>query len=235
MRLYCCVIALLFMACAPGKSTGPLVFDEAAPVIPADPPPDTPDLRAVRWHLLLAIESHALGQTQRAQEALDTAFGILADLDEHDALVDTEQAATLGLAIDRAYLNLSPHLERFPADSRLNLLLEGLSEEKIETLPEDAEPLGLIHHLAPRCDMPIDANDRVVASLHFFQTRGHKTFATWLQRAGRYRTLIVDILRRKGMPSDLFYLAVIESGLNPRPIRGHGPWGCGSLWHVPAA
>ena len=229
MRLYCCVIALLLMACAHGKSTGPLVFDETTtPAMPAatDPPPDTADLRAVRWHLLLAIESHALGQTQRAQEALDTAFGILADLDEHDALVDTAQAATLGLAIERAYLDLLPHLERFPADSHLNLLLEGL-EEKIEHLPADAEPLVLIHQLGRRCDMPIDANDRVVASLHFFQTRGRKTFATWLQRAGRYRTLIGDILRREGMPSDLFYLAVIESGLNPRAYsrsRAVGLW-----------
>ena len=232
MRLYCCVIALLLMACAHGKSTGPLVFDEVAPStsadMSADPPPDAADLRAVRWHLLRAIESHALGQTQRAQEALDAAFGILADLDEHDALVDTVQAATLGLAIERAYFDLLPHLERLPADSHLNLLLEGLFEEKIEHLPADAEPLVRIHQLGRRCDMPIDANDRVVASLRFFQTpRGRKTFATWLQRAGRYRTLIVDILRREGMPSDLFYLAVIESGLNPRAYsrsRAVGLW-----------
>ncbi len=227
MRLYCCVIALLLMACAHGKSTGPLVFDEAAPVMPADPPPDTADLRAVRWHLLLAIESHAIGQTQRAQEALDAALGILADLDAHDALVDTAQAATLGLGIERAYLSLLPHLKHFPADSHLPLLLEGLSDEKIENLPADAEPLIRIHQLGRRCDMPIDANARVVASLHFFQTRGRKTFATWLQRAGRYRTLIVDILRREGMPSDLFYLAIIESGLNPRAYsrsRAVGLW-----------
>ena len=228
MRLYCCFIALLLMACAHGKSTGPLVFDEATPVVPAaDLPPDTADLRAVRWHLRLALESHALGQTQRAQEALDRAFGILADLDEHDALVDTAQAAALGLAIERAYLDLLPHLERFPPDSHLNLLLEGLSEEKTEHLPADAEPLVRIHQLGRRCDMPIDANDRVVASLNFFQTRGRKTFAIWLQRAGRYRTLIGDILRREGMPSDLFYLAVIESGLNPRAYsrsRAVGLW-----------
>ena len=228
MRLYCCVIALLLMACAHGKSTRPLVFDEATSVAPAaDPPPDMVDLRAVRWHLLLALESHALGQTRRAQEALDAAIGILADLDEHDALVDTVQATTLGLAIERAYLDLLPHLEHLPADSHLPLLLEGLSEEKVEPLPADAEPLVLIHQLGRRCDMPIDANDRVVASLHFFQTRGHKTFATWLQRAGRYRTLIGDILRREGMPSDLFYLAVIESGLNPRAYsrsRAVGLW-----------
>ena len=228
MRLCCCVIALLLMACAHGKSTGPMVFDdEAVSVVPVeDSPPDTADLRAVRWHLLFAIESHALGQTQQAQESLDAAFGILADLDEHDALVDTVQAAALGLAIERAYLDLLPHLERFPADSHLNLLLEGL-EEKIEHLPADAELLVRIRQLRPRCDMPIDANDRVVAKLHFFQTRGRKTFATWLQRTGRYRTLIGDILRREGMPSDLFYLAVIESGLNPRAYsrsRAVGLW-----------
>ena len=229
MRLCCCVIALLLMACAHGKSTGPMVFDDGAvPVVSVeDPPPDTADLRAVRWYLLFAIESHALGQTQRAQAALDAAIGILASLDEHDALVDTTQATRLGLDIEQAYLSLLPHLEHLPPDSHLPLLLEGLSKEKIETLPADAEPLALIHRLGRRCDMPIDANDRVVASLHFFQTRGRKTFAIWLQRAGRYRTLITDILQREGMPRDLFYLAVIESGLNPRAYsrsRAVGLW-----------
>ncbi len=229
MRLCCCVIALLLMACAHGKSTGPKVFDdEVAPVVTVeDPPPDTADLRAVRWHLLFATESHALGQTQRAQESLDAALGILADLDQHDALVDTAQAAALSLAIEQTYLYLLPHLERFPADSHLNLLLEGLSQEKIEDLPTDAKPLVLIQRLGRRSDMPIDANDRVIASLQFFQTRGRQTFATWLRRAGRYRTLITDILQREGMPSDLFYLAVIESGLNPRAYsrsRAVGLW-----------
>ena len=227
MRLYCCIIALLLMACAHGKSTGPLVFDEAAPVMPADmsadPPPDTADLRAVRWHLLRAIESSALGQTQQAQEALDAAWSILADLDEHDALVDTAQAATLESAIEQAHLNLLPHLKDFPDNSRLLLL----SEEKIEHLPADAQLSVRIRQLRPRCDMPIDDNDRVVAKIRFFQTRGRKTFAIWLQRAGRYRTLIGDILRRERMPSDLFYLAVIESGLNPRAYsrsRAVGLW-----------
>ena len=226
MRLYCCIIALLLMACAHGKSTGPLVFEETTTLVMptvADPPPDTADLRAVRWYLLFAIESHALGQTQRAQEALDEAFGILADLDEHDALVDTAQAAMLGLAIERAYLDLLPHLDRFPDNSRLLLL----SEEKIEHLPADAKLRVRIRQLSPRCDMPIDDNDRVVAKIRFFQTRGRKTFAIWLQRAGRYRTLIGDILRREEMPSDLFYVAVIESGLNPRAYsrsRAVGLW-----------
>ena len=229
MRLCCCIIALLLMACARGKSTGPMVFDDGAvPVVSVeDPPPDTADIRAVRWHLLFAIESHALGQTQQAQESLDAAIGILASLDEHDALVDTTQAMRLGLEIEQAYLSLLPHLEHLPPDSHLPLLLEGLSKEKIETLPADAEPLVLIHRLGRRCDMPIDANDRVVASLQFFQTRGRKTFAIWLQRAGRYRRLITDILQREGMPSDLFYLAVIESGLNPRAYsrsRAVGLW-----------
>ena len=231
MRLCCCVIALLLMACAHGKSTGPgpMVFDdEAVPVVPVEEPsPDTAKLRAVRWHLLFAIENHALDQTQRAQESLDAALGILADLDEHDALVDTAQAAALRLAIDQTYLGLLPHLENFPADSHLNLLLEGLSQEKIEHLPTDAKPLVLIQSLGRRSDMPIDANDRVVASLQFFQTRGRQTFATWLRRAGRYRALLTDILQREGMPSDLFYLAVIESGLNPRAYsraRAVGLW-----------
>lgn len=221
-------LALLLLACAPWQkreNATLLDFDPTDP--PADAPTDFTDLRAARWHLLRAIEGQATDQAPRAQQDLDRAFRILADLDERDATVDTARAASLAVAIEKAYLNLLPHLERFSENSPLVLLLEGLSEEKIEDLPADAAPLVRIHQLSRRCDMPIDANARVAASIHFFQTRGRQTFATWLRRSGRFRALIVEILRREDMPTDLFYLAMIESGFNPKAYsraRAVGLW-----------
>src|SRR5690606_22886879 len=38
----------------------------------------------------------------------------------------------------------------------------------------------------------------------------------WLERQGRYGPLIREELRRRGMPEDLLYLALIESGLSPK-------------------
>ncbi len=49
----------------------------------------------------------------------------------------------------------------------------------------------------------------------------------WLKRAGRYLPQIEEILRSEGMPEDLKYLAVIESGLRPHigsPAGAIGFW-----------
>lgn len=228
LLLFSSFLSLTLLACAPWHKRENAVFDETEPTdLSANAPSDISDLRAARWHLLRAIEGQALDQAQRSQQDLDQAFRILADLDERDATIDTAQAASLGIAIEKAYLDLLPHLERFSENSPLVLLLEGLSEEKIEDLPPDAAPLVRIHQLSRRCDIPIDANARVAASIHFFQTRGRQTFATWLRRSGRFNALIVDILRRENLPTDLFYLAMIESGFNPKAYsraRAVGLW-----------
>ena len=225
-------LSLALVACAPWtRREGPTLVDLVATedllAAPAAAPTDVTDLRAARWHLLRALENEAHGQIARAQQDLDRAFRILADLDERDATVDSAGAARLAAAIEKAYLSLLPRLERFSEDSPLVLLLEGLSEEKIEDLPADATPLVRIHQLGRRCDIPIDANARVAASIHFFQTRGRQTFATWLRRSGRFRDMIDPILRRESVPLDLFYLAMIESGFNPRAYsraRAVGLW-----------
>ncbi len=151
---------------------------------------------------------------------------------QEDSLANARLAAAGALrrvetSVEEAYLTLLPHLEGFSPDSPLSLLLRGMSEEKIEDLPPDASQIVRIHQLTPRCSVPIDANAAVAASIHFFQTRGHETFAAWTKRSGRYRDLIAKILRDEELPSDLVYLAMIESGFNPRAYsraRAAGLW-----------
>jgi membrane-bound lytic murein transglycosylase D len=48
-----------------------------------------------------------------------------------------------------------------------------------------------------------------------------------MRRSGRYREIILPILRKEGLPEDLLFLAMIESGFNPRAYsRAHavGLW-----------
>jgi membrane-bound lytic murein transglycosylase D len=52
-------------------------------------------------------------------------------------------------------------------------------------------------------------------------------FATYLQRLPQYDSMIREKLRRRGMPEDLLYLAMIESGFNPRArslAEANGVW-----------
>ena len=231
MRPLLISLSLALVACTPWTKRKNPILVAATAKDPATATATTPtnftDLRAARWHLLRALENEASEQVVSAQQELDLAFRILADLDERDAAVDSTRAAGLAAAIEKAYLSLLPRLERFSEDSPLVLLLEGLSEEKIEDLPADATPLVRIHQLGHRCDMPIDANARVAASIRFFQTRGRQTYATWLRRSGRFRDIIIPILHRENVPLDLLYLAMIESGFNPKAYsraRAVGLW-----------
>ncbi len=79
----------------------------------------------------------------------------------------------------------------------------------------------------PQFDIPIVINDRVEAWLDYFQGTGRKHMNRYLQRSGRYVPAMRKMLREEGMPEDLVYIALIESGFNIR-ARSHasavGPW-----------
>jgi membrane-bound lytic murein transglycosylase D len=49
-----------------------------------------------------------------------------------------------------------------------------------------------------------------------FQTDKRSDYRAWLAQMGRYGQMISDALDEKGMPQDLIYLAMIESGFNPK-------------------
>ena len=65
-------------------------------------------------------------------------------------------------------------------------------------------------------DFPIVINKQVEAYLDIFQNRQSKTFKRWLARSGKYLPMFQKELRDAGLPEDLAYLAMIESGFNQR-------------------
>jgi membrane-bound lytic murein transglycosylase D len=76
-------------------------------------------------------------------------------------------------------------------------------------------------------DIPIVINDRVEYFIEYFQTTHRKAFSLWLQRSGRYIPMMKEVLRENGLPEDLVYMALIESGFNPKAYsrrRASGPW-----------
>ncbi len=67
-------------------------------------------------------------------------------------------------------------------------------------------------------DIPITYNDRVKHWINYFQTTGKRSFSTWLERSQRYVPRIQAVFKEKGLPTDLAYLAMIESGFSPRAV-----------------
>ena len=76
-------------------------------------------------------------------------------------------------------------------------------------------------------DFPITVNSRVEFWIDYFTGRGRDYFTKYLERSEFFIPYIKPILKQKGMPEDLVYLAMIESGFN-NFARSHakavGPW-----------
>ena len=71
-----------------------------------------------------------------------------------------------------------------------------------------------------RWDIPMVRNESVEKYVRMFTGAKSDEFARYLKRSGRYEGMIRRKLRERGMPEDLVYLSMIESGFNPT-ARSH--------------
>jgi membrane-bound lytic murein transglycosylase D len=79
-------------------------------------------------------------------------------------------------------------------------------------------------------DFPLVINDYVAGFINYFSKSkvGHATLLHSLQRAGKYKEMIQKDLRAAGLPQDLIYLAVAESGFQPQAVNAQS--GAGGMW-----
>ena len=84
-------------------------------------------------------------------------------------------------------------------------------------------------HLSP---YPLVMNDQVRHFFDRFTGERRDVIGLWMSRAGRYLGMIRDVLRRNGLPEDLAFTAMIESGFNPLAVSRAGAKG---LWQFMAA
>jgi membrane-bound lytic murein transglycosylase D len=99
--------------------------------------------------------------------------------------------------------------------------------EELKDASGDAAELDLPDADLPLSDIPLALNSKVEYFLYYFQTSGRPSFSRWLSRSSRYIPMMKEILKREGMPEDLVYVAMIESGfqLHARSwANAVGPW-----------
>jgi membrane-bound lytic murein transglycosylase D len=97
---------------------------------------------------------------------------------------------------------------------------QAASEEVREAARElvtavDLEEEGLKGEEGPAWDLPNLDHPRIDFWVNRFTTDKRGDFERFLSRSGRYVPMISEKLAERGMPQDLIYLAMIESGFNP--------------------
>jgi membrane-bound lytic murein transglycosylase D len=118
--------------------------------------------------------------------------------------------------LDRPTFTKSPERESRPG-------LEVADPDDLDTAGTDA----LSKLQLP--DLRLSITRRTIKYVRFFTRtdRGRGMFETWLKRSGRYQEMIQHELRDRRLPEDLMWVAMIESGFDP---RAKSPAGAVGLW-----
>jgi len=98
---------------------------------------------------------------------------------------------------------------------------ESNDDFSLEVLPKDRPKK------AQEFDIPIVINAKVEQFIQYFQTTARSSFSNWLARSEKYIPFMRNLLKENGLPEDLVYMALIESGFNPYAYsrsKASGPW-----------
>src|SRR5215831_1006812 len=104
----------------------------------------------------------------------------------------------------------------------------GIATEILPVPPPIAEPDGPTVQVPPGLPVPsypMVVNAPVEALIDFFVAKDRERFGMWISRSGRYLPMIQRIFREHGLPEELAYTAMIESGFSPRAVSRVGAKG----------
>lgn len=169
---------------------------------------------------------HFNPEIERAQRWFDSAlaFYSMGNIDSTLAALDS-----LELRLDR--LSESPMSSK--AQNELDAL-RGSYRELLHAVEEDQGPLFAVdsvgvdydeisvqtipEHESPPWPYSIEIvhNASTETWIKYFTTRGGQRFQVWLDRGSEYEEIVGEILQKQGLPRDLMYLPLIESGYNPQ-------------------
>jgi membrane-bound lytic murein transglycosylase D len=143
------------------------------------------------------------------------------------AVAPASAAAAVPVAPDATLLRATPDGASDSTAPAATVRREEVEREAVQLFgPEGRDIVGA----APTFDIDVTsyaANRRVLQYLEFFQVDARERFAIWLSRLSRYEGMIRERLRAKGLPEDLVYLTLIESGLSNSAVsraRAVGMW-----------
>ena len=91
--------------------------------------------------------------------------------------------------------------------------LRGIFGESIKADTTDLSQL--VFTPPPPTTIPLPLNEQVERNIVYFTTKARGTMSRWLERSGRFFPVMKPILKEEGVPDELIFLSMIESGLNP--------------------
>ncbi|MGA9406854.1 MAG: LysM peptidoglycan-binding domain-containing protein [Bacteroidota bacterium] len=191
-------------------------------------------LESARQHYLSALQAQAIRDSVLSADEFEQAIGILNEISYYPDIENNQEYNDLSRSVVEDYEKyiasideLGPESSVFALREKLNLDIENIdiSKIKIPNVP------------IPETTIPMKMNDLVEKNILFFIDKGREHFERWLYLSGKYFPAISRIFTQEGVPKEMMYLAMMESGLNPSArswAKAVGMWqfmkGTGALY-----
>jgi membrane-bound lytic murein transglycosylase D len=194
--------------------------DEATPVVSQKPEPALPAGEAGP-----AVRETVVDEGSDADEAdeniLDTAMELIDSSQEHWSAGDRDRAID---ALDQAYaVILKLPVDADPKEVQQKEDLRFVISKRLTEIY--ASRFTSVNGNGK--EIPLTVNDHVEREIRLFQTVERDFFLESYQRSGRYREQFARTIRDAGMPEDLSWLPLIESGFKAKALsraRALGLW-----------
>ena len=170
-------------------------------------------LEQARQFYVAALAKQELNSTKETIENYESALRIINNLSYYPGIDQNEAYSELEKSITEDYGKYVDGLTELPTDVSFAAYEEWTSKnmpeiQVSENVKEDTK------FIVP-ADVPLEVNSLVEQWTDYFTGKGRKYMTVWLERSGKYFPMMTSIFAQEGIPQQLVYLSMVESGLNP--------------------
>ena len=246
-------LSLVWLAGCPQQQAGPnrpIAANATAPTLSTPAQASGPDAATTESAITSAAKAHKIQELINQAEATYRSGvnnyhngRLEAARSDFDAAVDLMLTSGMDIKSDPQLSDEFEHL----VDAINTLEMDALKQGTGFSAPIEAAPLDAADEVTfpanpvltakvaaelktTQSDLPLMVNDYVAGFINYFTNSpvGHAHLLSSLERAGKYKAMISKDLKDAGLPQDLIYLAVAESGFQPQVVNRSS--GAGGMW-----
>ncbi|MGE5315406.1 MAG: LysM peptidoglycan-binding domain-containing protein [Acidobacteriota bacterium] len=159
-----------------------------------------------------ALLAQKLGDSVLAQTNFEEAINSLNEASYFPGIDANNDFNELSKTVIEDYERYIATVDTLTPQSSVDALHEKMYTE-VEQI--DISNIEIPPNFIPKTTVPLVINEYVKRSIAFFATRGRHHLERWIRLSGRYMPMMFKIFREEGVPEEMAYLSMPESGLNP--------------------
>lgn len=172
-------------------------------------------LEEARQYYVVALKKQELNSTKETVENYEAALRIINNLSYYPGIEENSAYVELETSIVDDYKNFVDGLTELPEGVSFAAYEEWMKESIKEIDLAGNNEIDITKKVIIPADIPLEINSYVDPWISYFTSKGSDVMRRWLERSGKYFPVMTKIFEEVGVPKQLVYLSMMESGLNP--------------------